>query len=549
MRVGDRVRYAYTIRGDNPIFQGLREFRVPTQFSIPLTYHHARILHRSDEPFQIRRSHTDQELVHSRQGDVDVYVLTQRHVPAHSVSDGRPAWRNPRGMLVFSEIQSWQSVVEWALPMYALDATPSVDLLGIAESIRLENPDTASRIGAALQWVQNEVRYFGVEIGVNSHLPSRPEETLQRRFGDCKDKTLLTIALLHELGVAAQPALVNTTGRLRDPLYPFRLHAFDHVIVHIDVDGKSHWLDPTRSHQLGKLGEMFEPDYGQALVLQINTTELVSMKNALSMHQSHTEKQLRIGKNAEEITELTVESRLIGRSAERVRSHYANGGALELTAEYEKYYRKYFPNLISTAPVLFIEQEAARAQTQELYKIHEFWNSDNRVDEYHWLYADELQNYLVRPSDAVVRTEPYEIAHPVKITETWQVQLPYPMRLDDLSASEVNDYFAFHKTYELDPSETQLTVHLSYESRSNEIPAEDIQAYSAAVDRADDQANFYIENTEPETPVYQASVFKGGIDGFDEIPGVFWFLLGLLSWVLPGVIYLVHRRPAAMPGV
>ena len=204
VRVGDRVRYAYTIRGDNPIFQGLREFRVPTQFSIPLTYHHARILHRSEEPFQIRRSHTDQELVHSRQGDVDVYVLTQRHVPAHSVSDGRPAWRNPRGMLVFSEIQSWQSVVEWALPMYALDATPSVDLLGIAESIRLENPDTASRIGAALQWVQNEVRYFCVEIGVNSHLPSRPEETLQRRFGDCKDKTLLTIALLHELGVAAQ---------------------------------------------------------------------------------------------------------------------------------------------------------------------------------------------------------------------------------------------------------------------------------------------------------------------------------------------------------
>ena len=33
---------------------------------------------------------------------------------------------------------------------------------------------------------------------------------MERRFGDCKDKTLLLLSLLDALGIEAYPALVNT---------------------------------------------------------------------------------------------------------------------------------------------------------------------------------------------------------------------------------------------------------------------------------------------------------------------------------------------------
>src|SRR5207245_3226925 len=85
--------------------------------------------------------------------------------------------------------------------------------------------DVVARIGAApresaeqrvlqaLRFVQDEIRYMGVEIGVNSHMPYSPATVVKRRYGDCKDKTLLLITMLRALGISARPALVSTTYR------------------------------------------------------------------------------------------------------------------------------------------------------------------------------------------------------------------------------------------------------------------------------------------------------------------------------------------------
>ncbi|MFX8207373.1 transglutaminase domain-containing protein, partial [Acinetobacter baumannii] len=73
--------------------------------------------------------------------------------------------------------------------------------------------DPEARLLAALRFVQREVRYLGIEMGANSHAPHPPETVLPRRYGDCKDKTLLTLTLLGRLGIPASPALVHTTER------------------------------------------------------------------------------------------------------------------------------------------------------------------------------------------------------------------------------------------------------------------------------------------------------------------------------------------------
>src|SRR3546814_20569170 len=63
-----------------------------------------------------------------------------------------------------------------------------------------------SRAGAALRVVQNEVRYLyrGMENG--NYVPQAPETTRSLRYGDCKAKTLLLLAMLDRLGLAARPA-------------------------------------------------------------------------------------------------------------------------------------------------------------------------------------------------------------------------------------------------------------------------------------------------------------------------------------------------------
>jgi transglutaminase-like putative cysteine protease len=42
------------------------------------------------------------------------------------------------------------------------------------------------------------VRYTGVEFGEAAIVPRKPSETLERRFGDCKDKAPLLVAMLRE---------------------------------------------------------------------------------------------------------------------------------------------------------------------------------------------------------------------------------------------------------------------------------------------------------------------------------------------------------------
>jgi len=98
-----------------------------------------------------------------------------------------------------------------------------------------------------------DIRYFGAELGVNTHRPTAPDKVLAQRFGDCKDKVLLLISLLRRLDIPASPVLVSTSFRggigelLPSPL------AFDHVIMRVAMPGVFFWLDATRSHQTGTL--------------------------------------------------------------------------------------------------------------------------------------------------------------------------------------------------------------------------------------------------------------------------------------------------------
>ena len=101
--------------------------------------------------------------------------------------------------------------------------------------------------------LESTVRYLGIEVGENSHRPYPVETILSRRFGDCKDKSLLLCTMLRRLGFEAHPSLVDTDVRhnlaewLPSPL------AFDHMVTQLRFHGKDIWLDPTDSDQGGPL--------------------------------------------------------------------------------------------------------------------------------------------------------------------------------------------------------------------------------------------------------------------------------------------------------
>lgn len=508
LKVGDTIRFSYTLTGENPLFGGNREFHVNTELWTQLDRQHVRILSASDDPLSRRIRGANVSLAVKDRLGVQEIVFDQRAVAKFRTENGVPSWQETQGAIVFSDMSSWQDVVEWAQPLYQLPDVATDEIVQIADSIRQGHSSRDAQIGAALRWVQEEVRYFAVELGANSHLPSKPETTLMRRFGDSKDKAVLLLAILRELDVDASAALVNTQRGLEAGDYPFRMHAFNHVVVHVEHNGDSHFIDPSRWGQSGALGELFEPNYGRALVLVPNTVDLVAMNDSLSIVQQSVTKELTLPGDWSDLMRtsmdrstdhydraagLKVISQKQGLLAEQVRQSLEFGGESYLDETYLDYYQVLFPSISVFDSVKHSDGTGNSSTFVERYTIGDFWDFSEKVGEHRWLYADEIIGYLDLPTKTENRKRPYELAHPVSISETWVVPVSDDVRMLLEEASVENEWISFSKT--IVTNEEEATISFVYATLANEVAAVDLDRYVASVEEINNQASFYLQNS------------------------------------------------------
>ena len=176
-------------------------------------------------------------------------VSIELHDPASSIlTEGAPARYNRRRQIEYSSFRSWGEVSQLFRPLYDRAAIigPGSPLRAEILRIKSESTDPAVRAMAALKLVQDQIRYVYVGLNDGNYRPSTTEETWQRRFGDCKAKTALLLGLLRELGIEAEPVLVNlNTDGFTDQGLPSP-GAFNHVLVRARIGENKIWLDGTR---------------------------------------------------------------------------------------------------------------------------------------------------------------------------------------------------------------------------------------------------------------------------------------------------------------
>ena len=497
IRRGDVVRYSFTRFGSNPIFDQNREYTISTQFGSYVGRYFVRLLSDENAPFHVRRFHSESEITETVSDGVIEYVLDIIDAPLYRYEDGTPTWRETRGRIVFSDFKNWSDVIEWVIPMYERVAVSSPEIKAIAKQLTEEHgtkeDSRAELIGAALQWVQEEVRYFGVELGQNSHQPSLPTETLSRRYGDCKDKTVLLISILNELGIEAEPALVDTDMWLLADDDPNRLHAFDHVIVHVKHDGQSHWIDGTGDVQQGKLGEFSESDYGKALIVKEGEDSLTEMNEIDKADVLKVAKEITIHSSFDGSASMKVITDREGELAEYIRVQISNEGLKRQQEYYDDFYRDYFPSLVSSEPLQFDEEAGNKSTVVESYEIGGFWDPSSSGSNYRWLYADDIYSKLDSPEDAYVRKFPYQIDHPVNIVETIVLDVPWTLKNKTSKKSERNEYFEIERSITSSKKDGQISVKVAYKSLAFEVPADKMKSFAESIERAKDIAAIYVK--------------------------------------------------------
>lgn len=158
-----------------------------------------------------------------------------------------PSRFTPVPMLQFSSFTDWSAVARVMAPLYAVKGkVPAASPLAARiDAIAAKSADPRERLAEGLRMVQDEVRYQLIALGTGNYVPQTPLDTWTKRYGDCKAKTLLLLAVLDRLGISAEPVLANLE---RGDGVVDRLPAagaFDHVFVHAMAAGRDYWLDGT----------------------------------------------------------------------------------------------------------------------------------------------------------------------------------------------------------------------------------------------------------------------------------------------------------------
>lgn len=172
----------------------------------------------------------------------------------------------------------WQEVSRIMAPHYATAGAiaPGSPLAAQVAAIQAAGADPLARAIAALRLVQDEIAYLANGMNGGNYIPQAPAETWEMRYGDCKAKTLLLLAMLRDMGVEAEAVVVaSQTGDGVPDMLPMP-GAFDHVIVRATIAGTDYWMDGTSSGaSLAVAAEV--PAFHHALPLRESGADLMAM--------------------------------------------------------------------------------------------------------------------------------------------------------------------------------------------------------------------------------------------------------------------------------
>lgn len=486
VRVNDILEYSYSRKGRNPVYKGLYSYRPYVSWSIPLHQQSVRVLWGKKTPLYVSTSSNeltiDNSVITNRLGQqFTLYEFERIDGEYKGYNSQSPSWFEPYAQLFFTQSKSWAEIVEWALPMYkaAFDSGDNLALNQVVLDLKLRFDNPQEQVAAALKIVQDDVRYFGIEMGRNSHQPSFASETLERRYGDCKDKVVLFVSLLKALDIEAYPALVNTDDKRRLLDIPPGVGSFDHVIAQVVIGDKHFWFDPTLSFQAGQIDDIYQPNYDVALLIKSDTDALISMSDSQRKVGEFVHETFDITAGGGKPATLDVSSQYLGNIADRNRRRIAEDGLADLEKDYLNFYRDYYQQTETLTPMEH-QQDPVTGQINltEHYQLNDFWQDEGKGRFDGEFYAHSIRGYLKKPSE-LKRNSPYRLSHPVNVKQTITLLIGEDgWEFDDESLQQDNPFYYFNYQLKYDETARKLTIDYHYRSKVDSVSVADFDEYN-----------------------------------------------------------------------
>jgi transglutaminase-like putative cysteine protease len=420
------------------------------------------------------------------------WTLEAIDTPVLPKDKDRPSWYNIDGVYI-GEYQTWQDAVQKVLPLYALpeDFTTNLspEMVKLVQKWTESTEDVQQRALLALRFVQDEVKYLGFHDEIGGWKPTDPRVVLERRFGDCKDKSVLLHSLLKLMNISSTPVLVDTNiGKRLPELLPRPF--LNHAILRIEITGSDYWVDPTFTQQGGSLKDNYCPEYYWGLVISPQTTELLAIPSPTT---KPIEVKTSIKLTSPETAELKIERTGYGYRADRMRRNIQQIGLKKISKNRLEYVQKQYKGASIGEPISIIDDREKNVLTITYsYQVSTRTRAGKKLLKASSATLDEYLNDGIN----LERTSPYALEYPLWVKEHIHIENPFNEWAHDIEEAAF-DNEAIQYGYQMKKEGHTADFHFELKHLQDYVPVDLIQDYWNIVQEVEPNPSLEVVITAP----------------------------------------------------
>lgn len=415
------------------------------------------------------------------------YIWEGRGIPALVREPRSPSWSEQGAYVHVSNFQNWEALGQWYAELVKPQFQLSPELQSLVSELVARHPNKLDRVEEIDDLVLKSTRYVAQEFGVYGFKPYPVSQTYARRFGDCKDKASLMVALLRAAGIDAQIALVRTQRLGEIMPQPASAAVFDHAIVYVPEFDL--WLDGTA--EFAQLRELPVADQGaMALTVDLDGHAVLRHTPRSTADDNYSRRTINAQLDADGTIHFSGATYVRGEDAPEVRRQ------LEVREAKLGYVRD---RLAQVLPAVEIHNVEAPVGSNEAVSLS--FSGDLSV--YRGHHSASLpsswmeRNYVAALAPSITRTQDLVLEAPWTTEEEIHIQLPTGAKISSLPADQTvsTEFGTAELHYRVDGREVVIVSTVKFlETR---ITASHFPAFRAFA--ADLEKDFH-RNVEVELP-------------------------------------------------
>ena len=475
LQIDDTLDICYTVNGCDPkIGKNFSTF-LGTRYRCPVALQRIRVVYPKAKKifFKSDKEGVEEKFINSHVPGCNEPIAEFEPDAPVIQDENIPLWCKTSQYIQISTFKSWSDVVKTYISYY--ERAAELDIVRpFVDEICKDSKNLEEKIIALVNYVQKNIRYLSLSEVDLTIAPSNIKDILLNKFGDCKDKTLLLLALLDVLGVEAYPALVYSA----DPYEPQRAlpcsSIFDHIIVLLKHSGKEYWIDPTFEYQGGTLEKRSFINRGYALVLKPSQNELTEIP-LKQVREKIFKEYFDFSNYPSGPIRYRMESIFKGIAADIARDNYLSVSKKAISERFLDIFCERYGQASVEAPLTLEDDQENNVFTiNESYIIEEYSSFSKIGDDFNFMFSDLRANIQEIPK--LPRTHPLPLTFPNVIQQTIEIDTNTENNISHRKTVVANKNF--HYLSKIMESGKKIIFTGTYEALTDQVSLDKLEEYS-----------------------------------------------------------------------